>query len=296
MFTPNARPNWEQDGRDWPHRQASRFVHAGGIEWHVQIMGKGPVALLVHGTGSATHSWRDVMPQLAEQYTVVAMDLPGHGFSATPLMHRLSLPAMARMLGDLVHVLGVKPQIAVGHSAGAAILARACLDHRVEPRLLVSLNGALLPFRGMAGQVFPYLARLLFLNPLAPRLFAWSANDGERVQRLITDTGSSIDAKGLELYTRLFRRSGHVVGALSMMAHWDLEPLKRELPRLKPHLLLVVGDKDGAVPPADAMEIAAIVPGASRVVIPELGHLAHEEAPARVVDLILSEARAFAAA
>lgn len=54
---------WDRDGRDWPNRAASRFVEVGGIHWHVQQLGQGPVLLLLHGTGAATHSWRDIAPR-----------------------------------------------------------------------------------------------------------------------------------------------------------------------------------------------------------------------------------------
>jgi len=55
----------EADGADWPNRAASRKLRAGGVDWHVQILGRGPTLLLLHGTGASTHSWRDVAPLLA---------------------------------------------------------------------------------------------------------------------------------------------------------------------------------------------------------------------------------------
>ena len=57
--------------RDWPNAAHSQFVRAAGLDWHVQIMGSGPTLLLLHGTGAATHSWRDLMPFLAEHFTLV---------------------------------------------------------------------------------------------------------------------------------------------------------------------------------------------------------------------------------
>ncbi|MFZ4410973.1 MAG: alpha/beta fold hydrolase, partial [Paracraurococcus sp.] len=80
---------------DWPNRPTSRLVAAGGLRWHVQVAGTGPVLLLVHGTGAATHSWRDLLPLLARHFTVVAPDLPGHGFTERPRAEGLSLPGMA---------------------------------------------------------------------------------------------------------------------------------------------------------------------------------------------------------
>ncbi|NBQ74895.1 MAG: alpha/beta hydrolase, partial [Acetobacteraceae bacterium] len=65
MALQGETPSWEKDGRDWPNRTASRFVEAGGLNWHVQLMGQGPCLLLLHGTAAATHSWRDLAPLLA---------------------------------------------------------------------------------------------------------------------------------------------------------------------------------------------------------------------------------------
>jgi magnesium chelatase accessory protein len=74
-------PDWQIEGRDWPNRDCSRFVESGGLRWHVQRCGTGPVCLLIHGTGASTHSFRDLMPLLATHFDVIAIDLPGHGFS-----------------------------------------------------------------------------------------------------------------------------------------------------------------------------------------------------------------------
>ena len=123
---------WSRDGADWPNRDSSSFVEAAGIRWHVQRMGEGPPLLLIHGTGAATHSWRGLLPLLAQHFSVIAPDLPGHGFTQSPPAHRLSLPGMAADIGALLRKLEVRPEIAVGHSAGAAILARMCLAGRMR--------------------------------------------------------------------------------------------------------------------------------------------------------------------
>ena len=62
------RPDWAVEGRDWPHREASRFVEAAGLRWHIQEFGRAeaPTLLLLHGTGAATHSWRGLAPLLAQ--------------------------------------------------------------------------------------------------------------------------------------------------------------------------------------------------------------------------------------
>jgi magnesium chelatase accessory protein len=279
-------PVWDLEGRDWPLRAHSRFVPAAGLYWHVQVLGSGPVILLVHGTGAATHSWRGLAPLLAERFTVVAPDMPGHGFTELPPPDRLSLPGMADALGGLLTTLDVRPTLVVGHSAGAAILARMCLDGRIAPRALVSLNGALLPLRGFPGQLFAPLARLLAWTGLVPQLFARHARDRAVIERLLRDTGSTLDPQGVELYARLARHPNHVAAAFGMMAHWDLEPLVRDLPRLRPALVLVVGTNDRTIPAEEAERVRALVPTATVVRLPGLGHLAHEERPEAVAAIV----------
>jgi magnesium chelatase accessory protein len=252
----------------------------------VQCLGEGPPILLLHGTGAATHSWRTLAPLLARRFRVIAPDLPGHGFTDAMDDRNLSLPGIARAVGALLSALDVKPDIVVGHSAGAAILARLCIDHVIAPKLLISLNGALLPFEGMAGHIFPPMAKLLFLNPLVPRVFAWSA-DKLAVSQLLRWTGSSIDKEGLDLYARLLGNPGHVAGALGMMAGWKLETLARDLPKLRTPVVLVTGQGDKAVAPELADKIKTQLPNARVVPLRGLGHLAHEERPDLVGDLIL---------
>ena len=292
MRAPSDRPQWERDGADWPNRPASRFVEASGLRWHIQEMGSpdAPALLLLHGTGAATHSWAGLAPRLAERFRVVAPDLPGHGFTDPLPAGRLSLPGMASAVRDLLGHLSVDPAIVVGHSAGAAILARMCLDG-LTPRLLVALNGALTPFPGFASVLFPGLARALFLNPVTPRVFAWAA-DRPAVERLIRGTGSRLDARSLELYRRLFRFPGHVAGALGMMANWDLAALDRTIDGLGLPLLLVVGGDDKAIAPETAFALADRLPGARVSLLRNLGHLAHEEAPDCVAKIVVEASEA----
>ena len=287
-----GKPAWEREGRGWPNREASRFLRAGGLGWHVQVMGGGPVLLLAHGTGASTHSWRGLMPLLARRFTVIAPDLPGHGFTETPGGDRLSLPGMARAVAALLQALDVTPALVAGHSAGAAVLIRMCLDRLIAPRAVASLNGALLPPQGAPMHLFAPLARLFAAMPLVPQVFAWRAADRAVVTKLLRATGSTLDPAGVELYARLARCPGHVAGALGMMANWDLRPLARDLPGLGPPLLQIVGSQDGTIPPSEARRVAGLVPGARVLGQPGLGHLAHEEQPQSVATALIDLARA----
>lgn len=279
--------DFERDGQDWPNREASRFVPAAGIPWHVQVMGSGPVILLVHGTGSSTHSFGELAQILSAAFTVVVPDLPGHGFTGMPSASRLSLANMAADLAELLRVIDLKPAIVVGHSAGAAILIEMCLDGLIAPEVIVSVNGALLPFSSLAGQFFSPLAKLLMLNPLVPKLFAWRASDVSAVERLIGNTGSRLGPEEIGFYSRLFKCEQHVEAALTMMANWDLHALERRLGELKVPLKLVAGSQDRAISSDDAFKVHDLVPHSEVIVLRGLGHLAHEERPEEIAEIFV---------
>jgi magnesium chelatase accessory protein len=290
--------DWQRDGPQWPHHGHSQFVQAGGLRWHVQRF-KGPredapCALLLHGTGASTHSWRGLAPLLAQHLQVIAIDLPGHAFTGLPPggagAPQLSLPGMARAVHSLLNTLACQPALVVGHSAGAAVGVRMAIDGLVTPRLLVGLNAALLPLGGLAGQLFAPAAKLMAAAPFVPRVFAWRARDAAVLQRLLESTGSTLDAEGTELYRRLVGSPAHVAGALGMMANWDLHRFARDLPRLATPLLLLVGEQDRTVPPAQGPQVLQRLSAAAQgrcIVLPGLGHLAHEEAPALVAGHIV---------
>jgi magnesium chelatase accessory protein len=287
----SAPPAWRYAGADWPNRQASRFAAAGGLRWHVQIMGTGPCALLLHGTGSATHSWRDLAPLLARHFTVVALDLPGHGFTGAPPSGGMSLPGMARLVAALCTELKIAPVLGVGHSAGAAVLVRRALDGAEGMRAIAALNGALLAMRGGGARFFGPAAKLLASLPLLPSILARRGRDRDAVERLLRQTGSRIDDTGLEFYQRLMAMPGHIGATLDMMASWDLPGLERELPRLETALAMIVGGNDLTIPPDDARRVQKLIPQATIDIQPGLGHLAHEEDPAGTAALILARAR-----
>lgn len=289
--------DWSRDGADWPHREASRFVDVAGpagLRWHVQQFGpapgRAPLALLLHGTGASSHSWRGLAPLLAPRYSVLVVDLPGHAFSGTPPPERQSLPGMAAALAALLQALGLVPGqvgLVLGHSAGAAIMLRLALDGQLGAARLFSVNGALLPLSGWAGSLFSPAARLLASATCVPRLFAWRASDPAVLRRLLAGTGSQLDERGTALYGQLVRSPAHAAGALAMMAHWDLRPLQAELPGLRLPLHLLVGSRDLTIPPAQAQRVMLSLPGARIATLHGLGHLAHEEQPALVARVVL---------
>ncbi len=290
------RLSWASDGAQWPHRETSRFITAGGLGWHVQLsLCKAPsvaTILLLHGTGASSHSWAGVITQLKDRFHIITPDLPGHAFTDLPFSRQfssqLSLPGMARGVAALLREMKLAPDIVIGHSAGAAIAVRLCLDGLIAPREIISMNGALLPLHGIAGQIFSPMAKLMAATPLVPQLFSWRATNPSVVKSLLKSTGSTLNEQSAAIYARLVRNPGHATGALGMMAHWDLVPLARELPQLKVPLHLVAASNDGTISPRQSEQVHRLVAGSRFTLLPDLGHLAHEEKPELLAQIVIN--------
>ncbi|MCH5644260.1 MULTISPECIES: alpha/beta fold hydrolase [unclassified Gordonia (in: high G+C Gram-positive bacteria)] len=120
------------------------------IEYHTihgyrrayRIAGSGPALLLIHGIGDNSSTWNEVIPILAQHYTVIAPDLLGHGKSDKPRAD-YSVPAFANGMRDLLVVLGHSKVTVVGHSLGGGVAMQFCYQFPrfVERLVLVAAGG-----------------------------------------------------------------------------------------------------------------------------------------------------------
>lgn len=272
-----------------PNSEYSRYINTGTLRWHVQIAGSGPVMLLLHGTGSTTHTWRHLLPLLTESFTVVAPDLPGHGQSSRPT-GELSLPAMSGLINELLLHLDMHPEFAVGHSAGAAIALNLAMEQLINPRRVIGINAALLPFGGVLTHAFAPLARILSSVPLLSRQLAAKARKPGSVERLLAGTGSHLDAGQVDDYRYWLGQEQHVAATLAMMAGWDLNPLLQRLTELNTPLSLIVGEADNTVSPEEARKVQSKTQLVEVIRLAGLGHLAHEEAADKIAGVIMDKA------
>lgn len=264
----------------WPRQRNSHYPQAAGLRWHVQQYGAGPRVLLLHGTGASSHTWAPLAALLEGHFEVLAPDLPGQGFTDVAPPEQASLEGMSRAVASLLKERSFVPEIIVGHSAGAAVAATLCLQGACNPKLLIGVNAALLPFGRVAAPVFSRAARVLASLPVFPQLVALHAVSRKPVERMIRQTGSDSSEAMIRCYRSLISMPRHVAGTLRMMANWDLPQLERNLDRLEPQLCLLTCANDTVVSPTQAEELVQRFPSTRLSCADALGHLGHEEAPA----------------
>lgn len=106
----------------------SRYVEVNGIRLHAVIGGKGPPLLLVHGWPQTWYQWRLVMPRLARDFTVIAVDQRGIGLSDKPETGYDS-GAQADDLAALMDALGYRRFAVIGFDTGMPIAYALASDH-----------------------------------------------------------------------------------------------------------------------------------------------------------------------
>ncbi|SIS15503.1 alpha/beta fold hydrolase [Williamsia sterculiae] len=117
-----------------------RIIH--GYKRAFRIAGSGPALLLVHGIGDNSSTFDEVIPLLAQRFTVIAPDLLGHGLSDKPRAD-YSVAAFANGMRDLLTVLGHDRVTVVGHSLGGGVAMQFCYQfpRMVERLILVAAGG-----------------------------------------------------------------------------------------------------------------------------------------------------------
>lgn len=272
---------------DWPFRAKGRKLRVAPHDWWLIEDGpaEAPVILMLHGAGGSGHSFRHLIPLLTPFYRVIVPDLPGQGCTRAGGMRRLGLDPMAEDMARLCAALGTQPQVVLGHSAGAAIALR--MADLMPLRAVVGINAALGSFDGAAGVMFPLMARVLAATPFVASAVSRLWGNPATVDKLLSGTGSPLDAPGRAQYLALVQDRAHVDGTLGMMAQWRLDGLMARLPSLLLPVLLIASDRDNAVPPRVSRDAVAHMAMADYVEIAGFGHLVHEEAAPRVAEALL---------
>ncbi len=242
--------------------------------------GSGPPLLLLHGLLGYSFSWRFLMPVLAQQATVYAVDMLGTGFSDRPAGMDCSLRASAERLLRWADEIGVTgfDLLGTSHGSAVAMMAAALAPQRVRRLVLVapinpwSAHGKLL-----ASFLSSRPVSALFLR-VAPWL---KIAHSFLLQRLVGDT-RRIRPGTLEGYSAPFSIPGAFEYGLSVLRSWncDLRELESMLPRIvQIPTLLLWGSEDRAVDPASAPILRQHFHDCRLVILDGVGHLPYEEVP-----------------
>jgi pimeloyl-ACP methyl ester carboxylesterase len=247
--------------------------------------GDGPAVTFVHGIPLSLVTWRNNIDVLARDHTVVAFDLKGFGRSQKP-PGDYSPQAHAGVLVRLLDALGIARTSLVASSYGCAAAMQFALEHKDRVDRLVLINSV-----GYPGGRHS-LERLLRIGGVAALLrFALRQNSLGRILFMsrLKRSYANLAALPKEIandYYDLFLRDGGPERFLQTLSQFDETAFARSIPGLTQPTLIIWGGRDRVLPVANAHRIQKDISNAQLRVLPDVGHLPHEEAPAEVNRLI----------
>jgi pimeloyl-ACP methyl ester carboxylesterase/putative sterol carrier protein len=254
--------------------------------------GNGPRrAILIHGLGGAKSSFYETVAALAPDHTVHAIDLPGFGASSKPRAP-YDPEFFARHVLRLMDALAIDRADLVGNSMGGRVALEVGLRAPGRVRTL-SLLAPSMAFR--RGRELVPLARVMRpeLAVLPPVLRPARVRDGfwrmiarpDRVDPALADIAA-------DEFLRTHRSAAARVAFYAAARQIYLEPphgpngFWTRLELLRPPALFVWGSEDRLVPARFSRHVAAVLPEATQVILPECGHVPQLELPERTHGLV----------
>jgi pimeloyl-ACP methyl ester carboxylesterase len=114
------------------------------------VMGAGETIIFVHGWTCDETAWDAQVAHFSKDYRVVTLDLPGHGFSASPAKEDFSMDLFAAAVEAVREEMGGGKVVLVGHSMGGAVIRQYAVNYPEHVAGLVAVDGPL-DMRTMAG-------------------------------------------------------------------------------------------------------------------------------------------------
>lgn len=249
-----------------------------------EITGSGDPIVLVHGLGSASTVWKPIRPSLERDFTVITVDLPGHGKSTYSKGQPMDPHSLALYVSEQLSAIGFETFHLVGNSLGGWVALELTSAFPEQVKSLTALAPAglwLNPYNAR----YPGTALLRFLARNTSKL-APTALHFESARRI---GFSEVSPRWKQLsYETCLDATNAMSGAIGYFPAWDGMLMKRfdssiseEIP-----VTIIFGDTDRTLPATTCQEKSLAPSHARWIIFPETGHAPMWDSPIDVVDEI----------
>ena len=247
---------------------------------HYLEMGQGEPLLLVHSVGQSIYTWRDLMPLLARQYRVIAIDLPGFGHSDRPFSLSYSMDEMADVLLKIVDALHLARTHLLGCAMGGmyALHAMAKLPIRFDKVIALSPSGINrnypLRIRGLEGP-FGFFYRE-----------SYGKKEFQKYLPLFYYDGTIASTAVVDQYFSTCDDFASRQAIMYAVRNFDEEPVLNALHKVSHEALILWGEEDKLVPIEKLFELKEQLPDYVYYSLRNVGHWMHEEKPEMLAEII----------
>ena len=269
------------------------FIEVEGRRVRVRVEGdpRNPPVLLVHGIGRSLEDWDPQYEKLSGDYRVIAVDVPGFGFSDRP-DGPITLSTFAKGALGAVDALGeTRPLHIIGNSLGGAIALQTLAN---RPERVASL--ALIDSAGFGSEVTPLL-RLLAVPVIGPLSTKRTTRPAARMleRACFADPALATEARidrAMAIAAKPHHGEVMLAIALELATARGIKPgWRRQLAAfaaLHPRPTLVMwGDADRVLPAHHVDEARRVFPHAEMHLLPGVGHMPQIESPELFAGLVL---------
>jgi len=263
------------------------FIDVNGIDVHYWDEGRGDVLILVHGFSSSVYTWRLNIDALSEEFRVVALDLPGFGYSDKPEDFDYTLEGYSRFLVEFMNIMDIDTATLAGNSMGGGVVLTTALlfPERIDKLILVDSMGY--PEREDEEVFLPFL---LMGVPVAGEVLMslnFRCVVEESMKGGVYYDNSFVTDEMVDYYYNAFRSENGQKAPLWVMRNlMDTPPIGSErISEVSMPTLIIWGEEDILIPVEHASLFENDIPDSRLVVIAEAGHLPHEEKAGFVNDL-----------
>ncbi len=266
----------------------SQFIAVRGMQLHLRDEGPrdDPVPIvLLHGTGASLHTWDGWTRELTRERRVIRFDLPGFGLTGPSPDGVYSIESYVDTVLAVADTLGVQRFIVAGNSLGGYVAWATAVLHPERVDRLILVDAAGYPFRSQSVPLAFRIARTPVLNVLMRDVLPRSVVEASL--RNVYGDPTRVTPALVDRYFELATRAGNRAALVARFDQTTPGSLAERVPEIQVPTLIVWGGKDRLIPLEFGARFARDIQGSRLVVFDTLGHVPHEEDPARTVAAVL---------
>jgi pimeloyl-ACP methyl ester carboxylesterase len=289
IFIVVASCSTQQEAYPPPERYSMKQVSVKGTTISYIEQGKGNPIVLVHGIPTSSFLWRDMIEELSAHGRVIALDLPGFGFSDPPHDGDYGISNYARLLERFLEVLHIEQATLICHDLGGPISLTYALRNPNKYNRLIILD----TFLHRDLPPWPLSMRMAKIRPIG-EIVMWLM--GESIFRAGLE-GGVIDKSRISegIVERYYMPDGHpdklnraMLGTLRIDCMEDLEFIEKNLKTIQKPTLILWGEEDAYLPISLGNRIHSDITGSQMERIPNCGHFIQEDQPELAAKLIVA--------
>lgn len=265
----------------------SQFVEVMGMQAHVRDEGPRDDAqpiVLLHGTSASLHTWDGWVDALKGQHRVIRVDLPGFGLTGPTPDGDYRLTTYVRFVAELMDKLGVKQAVVAGNSFGGNVAWKLAVDHPARVSRLVLVDAAGYPSQAQSMPIGFRIAQIPALRPVINNVLPRGMVESS--VRNVYGHPDKVTPELVDRYYELTLRAGNRAALGQRFSQSPGGQFAQEITLIKQPTLILWGGQDRLIPPDNADHFQKDIVGSRVVVFDDLGHVPHEEDPARTVQAV----------